>query len=203
MNKFYLFVALLLFGVSQAQAQKSNVPDVHDQIMPGTVTLLSGKVIKGYVRSNGRSQNQNMCEFYLDQNDPDTYIQYHPNELLGYTVANNRYDSMPYRGSSAMIGHDSVHSYFIYLLKDGPVSTYMYWDGAAPVLLWRRGNQEPMGRTALKLAFQNNMLKLIAGDTELATRIQQEDSSYQIANINNIISEYNSRATSKKMVASN
>lgn len=192
-NILRLLFIFSLFTLS-AKAQNYTSPSLTQEIHPGTVTPLDGKIIQGYVLNASNVKNQKECIFYLDYKDGRSRKVYSPDDLLGYTVEDNAYKSLSYSGN-LKFGKASKH--FVYVAKPGSITTYVYW-GPEEQLLWAKENEEPVGSASLLMGFKKNILKLTGDDADIAGKIEQKEKGYGMMNVADIIAEYNTRAAAKK-----
>jgi hypothetical protein len=194
-----LIALLMLIGTValHANAQDYQLPSLSYKVYPGTVTMLNGEILKGYIINSDNVNNQNQCVFYGDYQDARSRRTFKPADIAGYSIENNQYKSIVYSGNISFLKSSGKH--FVYIAKPGAITTYLYWaTDQSQQVLWQKGTEEPVSNATMLLSFKKTMLKLVADDTELAGKIDRKDTGYGMMGMVRIIDEYNAWTASKQ-----
>jgi len=194
MQKNFFTIMLITF-ISIGAAAQNTKPNLEYRIYPGTVTTTDGQTIKGYVDNRDNESNQSKCIFYTDMHDGRTRKVYKPSELLGYSVENFQYKSMDYSGN---ISIGKATRSFLFILKPGPIGTYLYFISREEQPVWQKGDEEPVSNASMLFGFKKAVLKLVGDDADLAGKIDRKEKGYGKLDIMAIVDEYNTWAAAKK-----
>ena len=186
---------MVLVSLANAQDQKYVDPDLTRGIHPGTVTTLDKKVLQGYVFNADHVQNQKRCIFYTDYNDGNTKTEYSPSDLVGYTIENLQYKSIPYSGN---IGSGKGDQQFVYVAKPGfAINTFVYYTPAQQIL-WQKGEEDPVSNSTMLFNFKKTLLNLLGDDPDIAAIVNDKGRVYLMMHLDILVDQYNTWAQAKK-----
>jgi hypothetical protein len=210
-----LLSLLMLMGITYtAFAQNESGNAGQGKQLPGTVTLNNGEVKEGFIRRFSKIKSQKKVRFYANVDDKK-YIEFKPDEVKSYTVADAFYQSLPYEGFTQKT------KVFIERTKAGKLSLFTYYiltsDGDRPqaftpnkketsgveldftgeslsgemIMLKENGDQLNLSSPKLLMGFKSVMSKYLAECAILSQKIANKESGYGVLNIIKITDEYN------------
>ena len=214
---------LSLMFVNAQESEPTSVADWSPKIYqvnkmyPGYVITNDNDTVQGFIKAGTRcatggvgNSNQNMCEFYKNENDKKPLAKYKPDDIKGYKIADKVYESIAYSGGlmkksnfNLMVADGKIRLYEWYSTKDGFVSMTRQSGESDKDYDARRYNtdiviakdgKEPIVHSSLMLKFADKMSALVAEHKELANKVKNKEKGYKMLNLFEIINEYNAWA---------
>jgi hypothetical protein len=195
---FFILINLLAFGQDWS-------PDIYrvGEKYPGYIIKNDGTKIEGYLLAYGRCalnpftpDNQTKVTFYSNPNDKKTKIDYKPEDLKEYVIADKHYVTMNYSG-----GLFDKPVRFVLVRKEGRIKTCVWYEmdpnqasTGKPYIekeVLQKGDEKPIEVTSLVLGFVKKMSELVKEYPELVAKITNKEKGYNVLNIDKIILEYN------------
>src|SRR3989338_1779411 len=108
---YSLFCLVTATGFAQDKIQSSAdwSPEIYQvgKKYPGYIIQESGDTVKGFLEAKMRcaiagigNSNQNLAEFFLNENDKKATAKYKPEDIKGYMIADKVYESIAYSSVS-------------------------------------------------------------------------------------------------------
>ena len=188
-----IIFTLLITALSQLAFAQYATPLTDYKIYPGSITMLDGSVVAGYILNRGVPENQNQISFYTEK-EGKTRKVYKPSDLQAYTIENNQFRSVPYSGSLKL---GKADNHFVFVASSGAITTYKYW-GPEEQIFWQKGNEEPVLSSSMIIAYKKNISKLLANYPALLSRVEARGKAYVMLNLDKIVEEYNTWAVTKQ-----
>ena len=170
---------------------------------PGYIIKNDGTKVEGYLEAHSRASsspfsadNQTKVTFFSDPKNKKTKIEYKPEDLKEYMIADKHYVAMNYSG-----GLLAKPVRFLLVKKEGRIKTCVWYEvdqtqtqGPTKYIekeIIQKGDEKPFESTSLLLGFVKKMSELVKEYPELAKKITNKEKGYGMLNIENIIAEYN------------
>jgi len=210
----HLFYVLLMFVSTYSFAQKDeNYNAEQGKRLPGAITLTSGEVKEGFIQRYSKIKSQKKVKFFANVDDKKG-IEYKPEQLSSYQVADAYYQTLPYEGLTQKTkvfiertaqGAVSTFTYYIYKDDMKPGETVigttngneivLDFDGKTlageMILLKKNGEQLNLSSTKVVMSFKNVMSKYLSECAALSTKIANKEKGYNLLGLMKIIEEYN------------
>jgi hypothetical protein len=194
----FILFTLCLFG----QDWSSDIYRIGEKY-PGYIIKNDGTKIEGYLEAHPRASaspfspdNQTKVTFYSDPKNKKTKIEYKPEDLKEYMIADKHYVTMNYSG-----GLLAKPVRFLYVKKEGRIKTCIWYElNAAEATkdspyvgkeIFQKGDEKPVELTSFVLGYVKKMSELVKENGELVKKINNKEKGYGMLNIENIIAEYN------------
>ena len=170
---------------------------------PGYIIKNDGSKIEGYIQAHPRAaatafgdDNQTIVTFFSDPKNKKTKIEYKPEDLKEYMIADKHYVSMNYSG-----GLFAKPVRFLIVKKEGRIKTCMWYtwasygsDGQSVYTekeIFQKGDEKPLELSSFLLGYVKKMSELMKENAEIVKKINDKEKGYGVLNIEKIITEYN------------
>jgi hypothetical protein len=170
---------------------------------PGYIIKNDGTKIEGYIEAHPRAaatpfgnDNQTIVTFYSDPKNKKTKIEYKPEDLKEYMVADKHYVSMNYSG-----GLMAKPVRFLLVKKEGRIKTCIWYEWASlnsdgtnvytEKEIFQKGDEKPIELTSFLMGYVKKMSELVKEYPEMVKKINDKEKGYGMLNIEKIIAEYN------------
>ena len=170
---------------------------------PGYIIKNDGSKIEGYIQALPRAastafgdDNQTIVTFFSDPKNKKTKIEYKPEDLKEYMIADKHYVAMNYSG-----GLFAKPVRFLIVKKEGRIKTCMWYtwasygsDGQSVYTekeIFQKGDEKPLELSSFLLGYVKKMSELMKENAEIVKKINDKEKGYGVLNIEKIIAEYN------------
>jgi hypothetical protein len=215
---YSLFCLISATGFAQDNIQSSAdwSPEIYSvgKKYPGYIIQPSGDTVKGFLEAKMRcaiggvgNSNQNLAEFYLNENDKKPTAKYKPEDIKGYMIADKVYESIAYSGGMLKKAN------FNLVITDGAIRIYEWYstrEGFALIqqqsgedlkaydarrfdtkTIIAKGGVDPIEYGILGMQFAKKMPPLIADNKEMAEKVANKEDGYKFLQMFAVIEEYN------------
>jgi hypothetical protein len=195
---FFILLTLCLFGQEWSD-------DIYREgtKYPGYIIKNDGTKIEGYLEAHHRASsnpfsadNQTKVTFFSDPKNKKTKIEYKPEDLKEYMIADKHYVSMNYSG-----GLLSKPVRFLYVKKEGRIKTCIWYEvnqiqtPGQPYYtekeIFQKGDEKPIELSSFLMGYVKKMSELVKENPEMVKKINDKEKGYGMLNIEKIIAEYN------------
>ncbi len=194
----FILLSVCLFG----QDWSTDIYRVGEKY-PGYIIKNDGSKIEGYIQAHPRAastpfgdDNQKIVTFYSDPKNKKTKIEYKPEDLKEYMIADKHYVAMNYSG-----GLLAKPVRFLIVKKEGRIKTCMWYewtsfgsDGQSVYTekeIFQKGDEKPLELTSFLMGYVKKMSELVKENAEMVKKISDKEKGYGVLNIEKIIAEYN------------
>ena len=191
----FILFTLCLFGQDWA----TDIYRVGEKY-PGYIIKNDGSKIEGYIQALPRAastafgaDNQTIVTFFSDPKNKKTKIEYKPEDLEEYMIADKHYVAMNYSG-----GLFAKPVRFLIVKKEGRIKTCVWYtwasDGKSVYTekeILQKGDEKPFEANSLLLGYVKKMSELVKENPELVKKITNKEKGYGILNYENVVNEYN------------
>lgn len=222
MKYLMLFTCALMF-TTFAKSQEGEPTTVADwdpklyqinKMYPGYVITFDNDTVRGFIKAGPRcstngigSSNQNLCEFFTNENDKKPLAKYKPDDIKGYMIADKVYESIAYSGGllkkknfNLVVTDGKIRIYDWYSTKENFSSirqqsgeSYQDYDARRfdTNTVIAKDGLNPMVHSSLGLKFVERMSELVSENEEMVQKIKNKEKGYKMINMFSIIAEYN------------
>jgi hypothetical protein len=215
---YSLFCLMAATGFAQDNIQSSAdwSPEIYSvgKKYPGYIIQLSGDTVQGFLEAKMRcaiggvgNSNQNLAEFYLNENDKKPTAKYKPEDIKGYMIADKVYESIAYSGGmlkkanfNLVITDGAIRIYEWYSTKEGFAliqqqsgENWKDYDARrfdTKTIIAKEG-VDPIEHGILGMQFAKKMPPLIADNKEMAEKVANKEDGYKFLQMFAVIEEYN------------
>jgi hypothetical protein len=194
----FILFTLCLFGQDWA----TDIYRVGEKY-PGYIIKNDGTKIEGYIEAHARAaatpfsdDNQKIVTFFSDPKNKKTKIEYKPEDVKEYMIADKHYVAMNYSG-----GLLAKPVRFLLVKKEGRIKTCVWYElnptqtnGQSPYIekeILQKGDEKPFEANGLLLGYVKKMSELVKENPELVKKITNKEKGYGILNYENVVNEYN------------
>lgn len=213
MKKILCVLMLMLCSAYGFAQEDKNYNAEQGKRLPGSITLTNGEVKEGFIQRYSKIKSQKKVKFFANVDDKKG-IEYKPDQVSSYQVADAYYQTLPYEGLTQKTkvfiertaqGAVSTFTYYIYKddvkTSEAVVGTVngneiiLDFDGQSlageMILLKKNGEQLNLSSAKVVMSFKNVMSKYLSECPTLATKISKKESGYNLLGLMKILEEYN------------
>lgn len=197
-TSMFLILTIFIFG----QDWSYDIYRVGEKYL-GYIIKNDGTKIEGYLQAHSRASsspftadNQTKVTFFSNPKDKKSKIEYKPEDLKEYVIADKHYVTMNYSG-----GLFSKPLRFLLVQKEGKIKTCIWYEFSTDPAtakstiiektVFQKGDEKPIEMSSFLMGFAKKMTELVQENTELVKKINEKQKGYGALNIENIIAEYN------------